>query len=84
MTSMTFCWRDNKVMARKKTVELDDFSPLEIHAMQINEYYKALRKAGFSVDNALYICSERNSLPDWMMPEPSEIPHHYEDDEDED
>ena len=73
-------------MARKvKTVELEDFTPLEIHAMQTHEYYKALRKAGFPVDQALIIISDRNSFPDWMLPDPSDIPHHYTgDDEDED
>lgn len=84
MTFMTFCWRDNKAMARKRVTELEDYTPLEIHAMQVNEYYKALRKAGFPVDQALAIVSDRNSFPDWMIPEPSDIPHHYEDDEDED
>ena len=72
-------------MAKKKLVELEDYTPLEIHAMQVNEYYKALRKAGFPVDQALAIVSDINSYPDWMIPEPSDIPHHYTgDDEDED
>ena len=71
-------------MAKPKTTQLEDYTPLEIHAMQVNEYYKALRKAGFPVDQALAIVSDRNSYPDWMIPEPSDIPHHYTDDEDED
>ena len=33
-----------------KTVNSADFTPLEIHAIQIREYYLALRKAGFSVE----------------------------------
>ena len=72
-------------MAKQKTAQIEDYTPLEIHAMQVNEYYKALRKAGFPVDQALAIVSDRNSYPDWMIPETSDIPHHYtDDDEDED
>ena len=72
-------------MAKQKVDKIEDYTPLEIHAIQVNEYYKALRKAGFAVDMALAIVSDRNSYPDWMIPEPSDIPHHYtDDDEDED
>lgn len=71
-------------MARKtKTVDAGELTQLEIHAIQINEYYKALRKAGFTVELALAVIDCRGSYPDWIIPEPKDIPFTYEDDEDE-
>lgn len=67
-----------------KTVELTDYTKLEIHAIQINEYYKALRKAGFSVEMSLAVLDCRASYPDWIIPETQDIPFVYEEDEDED
>ena len=49
-----------------KTVNSADFTPLEIHAIQIREYYLALRKAGFSVDGAQYLCAASAGWPDWF------------------
>lgn len=69
---------------RTKTVESGDLTELEVHAIQVNEYYKALRKAGFSVEMALAVLDCRGSYPDWIIPEPKDIPFTYEDDEDED
>lgn len=73
-------------MARRKvkSVELTDYTKLEIHAIQINEYYKALRKAGFSVEMSLAVLNCRDSYPEWIIPETQDIPFTYEDDEDED
>ena len=58
-------------MAKKKrqavkTVNSADFTPLEIHAIQIREYYLALRKAGFSVEASQYLCSASAGWPDWF------------------
>ena len=72
---------------RVKVVRDDDLTPLEIHAIQLNEYYKALRKAGFSVDHTLYLLTGQGSHPDWF-----ELPNKHQetigtipyDDEDED
>ena len=36
----------------------------------LNEYYKALRKAGFSVEIALGILSDKDAYPGWILPEP--------------
>lgn len=55
-----------KKPTRVKTVSSADFTPLEIHAIQIREYYLALRKAGFSVDGAQYLCSASAGWPDWF------------------
>ena len=53
-----------------KLVNSADYTPLEIHAIQIREYYLALRKAGFSVDAAQYLCAASAGWPDWFnLPE---------------
>ena len=36
--------------------------------MALNEYYKALRKAGFSTDMAFWMISDKDSHPDWLLP----------------
>lgn len=74
-------------MARKKKViDLDTYSALDAHAIAVNEWYKSLRKAGFSVDLALGIIVEPSAFPDWMIPDlPNKIdPLEYIDDEDDD
>jgi hypothetical protein len=67
-----------------KTVADESYSKLDQYAIQLHEFYKSLRKAGFTVDNALYILSAKQAYPDWMQ-EPSleDIRKHIEDEEDE-
>ena len=54
----------------------------------MNEYYKALRTAGFPTDVCMTVMMDRNSWPDWMLPDigmPNKMdPLEYIDDEDED
>lgn len=77
-----------KKPSRVKTVRLEDYTPLEIHAIQIREYYLALCKAGFRSDAALTLCTDKMGWPEWFvpnMPEHDPInPDHtpYEDEED--
>ena len=52
---------------RKKQVVDDDYSKLDGYAIELHEFYKSLRKAGFSVDNALYILSAKQAYPEWMQ-----------------
>jgi hypothetical protein len=70
---------------RKKVIDLDTYSKLDAYTIAINEYYKSLRRAGFAVDLALAIISERSTYPDWLLPAlPNKIDSiPYEDDEDE-
>lgn len=70
--------------ARKKQVVEDNYSKLDQHAIELHEYYKSLRKAGFTVDNALYILSARQTYPDWMQAIPTldDIRKHMDEDED--
>jgi hypothetical protein len=63
-------------MAQRKrkvqTVREDNYSALEQYCIALNEYYKALRKAGFSVELALGLMSDRETYPHWILPEPVE------------
>jgi hypothetical protein len=67
---------------KRKTVIDESYSKLDQYAIQMHEYYKSLRKAGFSVENALWIVAAKESHPDWMQ-EPSldDIRQHMEDEE---
>jgi hypothetical protein len=75
-------------MARRAKVKEDYYTPLENFCIGLNEYYKALRRAGFSVEIALAMIQDRNSYPDWILPTPVDFdpdnPNFtpYEDDED--
>ena len=73
-------------MARKKKViDLETYNALDAHAIALNEWYKSLRKAGFSVDLALGIIVEQDAYPDWIIPKlPNRIDNiPYEDEDDE-
>jgi hypothetical protein len=51
----------------------------------LNEMYKALRRAQFSVDIALAIIMERDAYPDWILPNlPNRIDNIPYEDDDED
>ena len=76
-----------KTSTRVSTVKENDYTPLETYAIALNEYYKALRKAGFSVELALGILSDHHAYPGWLLPEPVDPNKigstEYEDDDDE-
>ena len=69
---------------RKKQVVDDDYSKLDGYAIELHEFYKSLRKAGFSVDNALYILSAKQAYPDWLQTIPTieDVRKHIDEDED--
>jgi hypothetical protein len=69
---------------RKKRVVIDrDYSKLDEHCIWLNEYYTALRRAGFSVDNCLWLLAAPESYPEWINPLSTEdIRRHIEDEED--
>jgi hypothetical protein len=73
-------------MARKKVIDLDTYNELDVWAISLQEMYKALRRAGMSVDIALAVIIEPSAYPDWILPKlPNKIdPMPYEDDDDED
>jgi hypothetical protein len=69
---------------RKKQVVDDDYSKLDGYAIELHEFYKSLRRAGFSVDNALYILSAKQAYPDWLQTIPTieDVRKHIDEDED--
>ena len=67
-----------------KTVADESYSKLDQYAIELHEFFKSLRRAGFSVDNALYILSAKQAYPEWMQNVSIEdIRKHIEDEEDE-
>ena len=68
---------------KKKIVADEGYSKLDQHSIWLNEYYKSLRKAGFSVDNALWLIATKDSYPEWMdILTIDDIRRHIEDEED--
>lgn len=70
---------------RKTKVADESYSKLDQYAIETHEFYKSLRKAGFTVDNALWLASTRESYPEWMQHNITldDITQHIEDEEDE-
>ena len=70
-------------MARKKAIDLNTYNELDAWAISLQEMYRALRRAGMSVDIALAIIVEPSAYPDWILPKlPDKIdPLPYEDDD---
>jgi hypothetical protein len=69
---------------KSRTVVDESYSKLDEYAIGLHEYYKSLRKAGFSVENALWIVVTKESYPDWIQePTLDDIRKHIEDEEDE-
>ena len=55
-------------MAKKKVIDLDTYNQLDAWAISLHEMYRALRRAGFAVDVSLYLISEKDAYPDWILP----------------
>ena len=56
---------------------------LDAHAIQLNEYYKALKRAGFDHSVALAILLDKEGVPNWFTPDvPNFSPIPLDDDED--
>ena len=56
-----------KRATKVKTVADESYSKLDQYAIELHEFYKSLRRAGFTVDNALYILSAKQAYPEWMQ-----------------
>jgi hypothetical protein len=73
--------------AKKRVIDLDTYNALDAYCIALNEYYKSLRKAGFSDPTALFLITEPSSFPSWILPaKPIEKigsidPDEYEDDD---
>jgi len=71
-------------MAKKRVIDLDTYSALDVWAIGLQEMYRALRRAGFDVDLALAVIVEPMAYPRWILPEPVEAEKFgdYEDEDD--
>jgi hypothetical protein len=69
---------------RKKKVVDDNYSKLDQYAIELNEFYKSLRKAGFTVEISLGVLGMKELHPEWMVTAPTldEVRKHLEEDED--
>jgi hypothetical protein len=73
-----------KRTTKVKTVADENYSKLDQYAIEIHEFYKSLRKAGFTVDNALWLASTKECYPEWMQKNITinDITQYLEDEED--
>lgn len=69
---------------KKRTVADESYSKLDEYCIWLHEYHRALRRAGFSNENALWLLSTKDSFPSWIeVPNNNDIAQHLEDEEDE-
>jgi hypothetical protein len=73
-------------MARRQTKALEEqgYSKLDAYCIGLHEYYKSLKKAGFPEGVVLFMITDTQSYPHWILPDPIEPEKlgDYEDDED--
>jgi hypothetical protein len=73
-----------KPVTRRRKVEEREYTKLDEHSIWLNEYFKSLRRSGFSRDDALWLIATPESYPDWVQnPTLDDIRKHI-DEEDED
>ena len=73
-----------KRTTKVKTVADETYSKLDQYAIELHEFFKSLRRAGFTVENALWILSAKDMHPEWMQTAPTiEDVRKYMDEEDE-
>ena len=72
-------------MARKATKALTDqgYSKLDAYCIGVYEYFCSLKRAGFPESIALFMITDIDSYPSWILPDPVE-PNRFGDYEDED
>ena len=71
-------------MARKKAIDLEDYTALDAYCIALHEWYKSLKRAGFSDSWIVVLITDKAAYPDWILPSiPNDLePKPYEDDED--
>lgn len=72
-------------MGRRAVIDLSTYGALDQYCIGLNEYYKSLRKAGFSVDHALFMISAPMTYPATILPSPNWLPdqrEYYDEEED--
>ena len=71
-----------KRTTKVKAVANDDYSKLDEYAIELHEFYKSLRRAGFTNDNALWLLSAKETYPKWMRElSPEDIRKHIEEED---
>ena len=73
-------------MARKATQALQDqgYSKLDAYCIGLYEYFCSLKRAGFKEDVAMFMITEPQSYPAWILPDPVDPEKfgNYEDEDD--
>jgi hypothetical protein len=64
-----------KPVSKKVQVVDDNYGPLEAYCIALNEYWKALKKAGFPESVVMTLIMDRDSYPDWILPKPINPDH---------
>jgi hypothetical protein len=69
---------------QRRVIDLDTYSALDAYCIAINEFYKSLRRAGFTETHAFWLIADRDNYPDWILPNmPNKIDNlPYEDEDD--
>lgn len=69
---------------RKKQVVDDNYSKLDQYAIELHEFYKSLRRAGFSVEISLGVLGMKEIHPEWMISAPTldDVRKYLDEDED--
>lgn len=75
-----------KPARRRRSVARKETTALDMHAIALHEWYQSLRRAGFSVEIAMGLMDNKNSMPEWLIPQTADtdITPFQDDDEDED
>jgi len=53
-----------------KILDAENYSALDQYTIALNEYYRSLRRAGFDVNNSLWLLSAIETYPKWILPKP--------------
>lgn len=73
----------SKRTTKVKTVADESYSKLDQYAIELHEFFKSLRRAGFTNDNALWLLASKESYPNWIQNlTPEDIRKHIEDEDD--
>lgn len=59
-----------KPTPKVKTVSDESYTELEMYCIWLNEYYTALKKAGFDHSMAAMLMMDKDSFPDWVSFKP--------------
>jgi hypothetical protein len=70
-------------MARKKAIDLEDYNALDAYSIALHEWFKSLKKAGFTDSWIVVLITDKGAYPDWILPSiPNTLdPKPYEDDD---